>query len=243
MAFRAKRRFTRRFGGGRSRRGRFTNQKWISFGTFIEVELTNDDPLFPSLLEAAPIFVPLVAVNDYVSAIQSPLFDPDRGETQERTRVIRSIGHVSVYPFHIVAEPGMLMMHVDRAMWFAALDAEHIADAAVASSFATNLTPFDEFNMNLEGTPPLWRKPVKKWMVDNKMVAFSNVDQGADPALFGSYKEEHQRSWDFRPGVPMMVPTQWYLVINLQAAQLIPATIVESTTFFVSVTARTLIAD
>jgi len=84
---------------------------------------------------------------------------------------------------------------------------------------------------------------VKKWMVDNKMVAFSNVDQGADPALFGSYKEEHQRSWDFRPGVPMMVPTQWYLVINLQAAQLIPATIVESTTFFVSVTARTLIAD
>lgn len=244
MAFRARRRFTRRFGGrrGRGASGRFTNQKWISYGTLIEIELTNDDAGFPSLLESAPIFFPLVGISDYANAAQINPFDAENAQTQERTRIIRSIGHITVYPFHILAEEGTLIAQLDNAAWFAALDAEHIGDASSRSTLEGNLTAFDEFNMNLEGTPPLWRKPVKKWWVDNHPVAFSTANI-AGGAIFGMYQETRQKSWDFRPGVPMMVPFQWYLVLNLQAAQLVPVTIVESMTVFVSVTARTLIAD
>jgi len=236
MAFRRRRSF-RSSGGSRFSRGARgwrSNRKWIGHGTILSPALVNVPGAPATLLEAQPQIVPLVNIPDYAPE-EASLIDSDlRG--QERTKVIRSIGHVSVYAMIVPANGDQVIGQLDVYGWFAKLNNDDFTDKQLL--YATDTTAFDEWNMALEGSPPLWRMPVKKWFQHSAPASWLQT-----AGAIGLYHEGIQRSWDFQPRQAMQVPEIWALVLNVQATVLIPTPAPEAIQCVITTSGRTLIMD
>lgn len=243
MAFR--RRFRRSSFGRRGPSVRSlaaTQRKWIGFHDLAALSAFNVDPGTPQLLEVLPTFLPLVNIDDYSNENIVDLSSEQ--ETQERTRVIRSIGHASVIPLMQVAVDNPVIAIVEFWWYFAVLKSDDIANAAnlaAATGTGSGAQALDTYNLGLIPAPALHRQPIKRF--GYRAVQLVEFHGTTPDESFLSNVPSKEFQWDFRPRARMQIPDAWWLVCgaNVSFAQPVPAP--EAFSILLTVGARTLIAD
>lgn len=250
MAFR--RRFTRsRFGSrGRFRRGSggFGSKKWIGHHSTQTLQATNIDALIPTRLETLPTFVPLVRGDDYGREDQNPIgsLGSTGIERQERTRVLRSIGHMGQVILSVPGENiGSEFWLVERWAYFCVLSEDDVINAALLDTASGAGIGTDMYNLGIDNSPPLWRLPIKKFRTSFRLYAGTRVQDVPPQDIFGAYRETEEFSWDFNPRARLSYPGAWYLVygFNINFIGPLSETIPTTVGLINVIMARTLITD
>jgi len=237
MAFRRRFNSRRRFSSfrGRGRGARASSQKWVGFHELVTADTFDTDPPSNQMI-IYPMFIPLVAVNDY-SDLEATTFVED--QAQEKSLIKRSIGQFHAWMPNVAGEV-QYVFAVELWWYFGAMSRDDIANAADLLVADPSSGATDSYDLGLATAPPLWRRPVKRWGTD---LSFHSV--GIDDNITQTEYDGQQiisRSWDFNPSAPIRLPMEWYLVMGANLYFVTPVSPPDQA-ILVYVAARTLIAD